>query len=679
MKRILLIVALLLLPSLAHAQGGGLMPDVLQQFNDELGLPLFSGFVCTTLTGTSNSNLPTYPTAIDAQNLTNPNANPVLLDSAGRGTIWLGTGTYRIVTYKAGTGNTCNGTVVGAAVKTVNGVAGYGSLLLLNNTWTGTNTFTGAVTATAINNRQYCITGANLGSKAAAALAALGGPGIADCSNLSGAATQAITANVTIGTGQTLVMPAAPTTLSASIVAPNAGAVLAGPVPCTLNTNCPASITRSGTAAMLVIGGNSGAFPSGIYVHDISFNGNGSAGDCIDLNYAYNVYIDRVHCYNGGASSALNLTGNVFDAWINDGTWYVWGDATHPTINLAGGVGTVTDIHFNGNQIGENGNSNPSVISDANTVQVSWIDNKFHTTGTSQPWKILWGGYRSRWIGNSFQADAAGCTDGMIHFTLGPNDLAGNTFTDVNNCSAIVLSGTGQANITGGTVTGTAAGSGAILTTATFGGIASVNAVMFEGMNTAMDTSLGAGTLSIIGNNFTGVTNTLKVNLTNTYQPIKNGYPTKYTPTYTGVANVTSTGGVQTAMYTVVNDIVTVDGTFVSVTPTTAATLTTLDIALPVTSTLSAQNDCIGLSSTNSVASEVGTILADMANHKCELFFIPTTNSTRTVVLRFSYRIDGILPETWWQWLTWNLAGWVLWLNRRRFDERRRFQLGRIL
>jgi hypothetical protein len=509
--------------------------------------------------------------------------------------------------------------------------------------------------------------GVDLGAKSAAALASLAtNGGLVDATGLSGA--QTISSNVTIGTNETLLLGPSAITLNAgvSILAPYSSSTLAGSVPCAPDAaSCVIDIKRaSGTSPMLSIGGNSGFFAAGIYVHDISLNGNGGAGDGIDISYAYNVYLDRIHVYNGGASSALNITQNVFDSWINDNSLYVWGDTTHPTINLAGGANSVTDIHFNGNQIGENGNSNPSVISDANTIQVSWVDNKFHTTGTSQPYKVLWGGYRSRWIGNSFQADSAACTDGMVHFTLGPNDMVGNEFTDVNNCSAVVLSGTGQANITGGTITGSAAGTGAILTTVTFGGVASVVGVTFEGMNTAIDTSLGAGTLNVIGNNYLSIPNPLKVNLTNTYQPIKTGYPTKYTPSYTGIANVTSTGGVQTAMYTVYNDLVIVNGTFVSVTPTTSATLTQLDISLPVASTLAAQNDCIGLAGTNSVNNESGTILADTVNHKCELYFIPNSTSTRTLVLNFSYRIDGIVPDSLWTWLLWNLAVGLLFRKR---------------
>lgn len=121
MKKLLLILALLT-PSLSFGQTL-LLPGVLQQFTDESGVPIAGGFVCTTISGTG-TNLATYPTAADALANTNPNANPVVMDAAGRVTVWLKpSSTYRIIVYKAGTGNTCNGTAVGTAVRTMDAVS----------------------------------------------------------------------------------------------------------------------------------------------------------------------------------------------------------------------------------------------------------------------------------------------------------------------------------------------------------------------------------------------------------------------------------------------------------------------------------------------------------------------------------------------------------------------------
>lgn len=123
MKRLIPIAALLAFLWANAAYSQALLPFVEGQFFDNNGNPLASGKICTYVTGTS-TNLATYPTFTDAVNSTNANANPVVLDSAGRANIWLKAGsTYRIIIYANGTGNTCNGTAVGTAIKTVDGVA----------------------------------------------------------------------------------------------------------------------------------------------------------------------------------------------------------------------------------------------------------------------------------------------------------------------------------------------------------------------------------------------------------------------------------------------------------------------------------------------------------------------------------------------------------------------------
>lgn len=205
MRKLFLILALLF-PSFAHAQGS-LLPFVEGSFIDSLGVPVASGFVCATLTGTAGSNLATYPTLADANAGTNANSNPVALDSAGRANIFIGTGTYRIVLLNpVGIGSgTCNNTPTGSAIKTVNGVSGFGSLLAANNTWTGTNTFTGTTTINALNGRQSCVTGATADLKAIAALAALPSTGgVADCTNLQGA--QTLASQVVVAANKTLLL-----------------------------------------------------------------------------------------------------------------------------------------------------------------------------------------------------------------------------------------------------------------------------------------------------------------------------------------------------------------------------------------------------------------------------------------------------------------------------------------
>ena len=67
------------------------------QWEDNSGDPLNGGLIESYVAGTSTAK-DTYPTAADADAGTNPNANPVVLDSAGRAQIWLATGQlYKIV------------------------------------------------------------------------------------------------------------------------------------------------------------------------------------------------------------------------------------------------------------------------------------------------------------------------------------------------------------------------------------------------------------------------------------------------------------------------------------------------------------------------------------------------------------------------------------------------------
>jgi hypothetical protein len=62
------------------------------QFIDANGAPLAGGKLYTYVAGTTTP-LATYTTYTGAT----PNANPVILDSAGRASVWLGVGSYKFV------------------------------------------------------------------------------------------------------------------------------------------------------------------------------------------------------------------------------------------------------------------------------------------------------------------------------------------------------------------------------------------------------------------------------------------------------------------------------------------------------------------------------------------------------------------------------------------------------
>lgn len=80
----LITALLLLLPALASAQTGTLAPVPQQVFLDNSGNPLSAGKVYTYLAGTT-----TPATTYSDSGLTTPNANPIILSSAGRATIYL--------------------------------------------------------------------------------------------------------------------------------------------------------------------------------------------------------------------------------------------------------------------------------------------------------------------------------------------------------------------------------------------------------------------------------------------------------------------------------------------------------------------------------------------------------------------------------------------------------------
>ena len=123
----ILLVSTCLIPALVLGQGVTL-PYVQQQFFNATGAPLANGFVCTLAAGTTTP-LATYSNS----SLTTANQNPVRLNSAGRPQsnlgvevqIFLRPEAYKILVYASGTGNTCNGTVVGSLISTRDNVTAW--------------------------------------------------------------------------------------------------------------------------------------------------------------------------------------------------------------------------------------------------------------------------------------------------------------------------------------------------------------------------------------------------------------------------------------------------------------------------------------------------------------------------------------------------------------------------
>jgi len=202
----------------ASAQNSGaLAPALPPQFFNASGAVAASAKLCTIKAGTTTTWQATYSDNALASVL----PNPITLNALGQPTtngstttaVYLsgsGGGSYKFILYAAGTGNTCNGTAVGAAIWTRDNVYDLGQLIV-----------NGLATITSLNNRQYCVTGANFGAKFTAAAALLPSTGgIVDCSNLQGA--QTIASDVFTGQTKpiTLIWPTGTASSSLSLSIP---------------------------------------------------------------------------------------------------------------------------------------------------------------------------------------------------------------------------------------------------------------------------------------------------------------------------------------------------------------------------------------------------------------------------------------------------------------------------
>ena len=141
MKQLLLI---LLFAAPAFGQGVPL-PYSQHEFFGATGTALVNGFVCTLEAGTSTA-LATYSNP----GLTIANQNPIRLNAAGRPSfqgseinIFISPASYKVEVYAAGTGNLCNGTVVGTLISTRDNVTAYNLQTAANLDVTGDLTVSG--------------------------------------------------------------------------------------------------------------------------------------------------------------------------------------------------------------------------------------------------------------------------------------------------------------------------------------------------------------------------------------------------------------------------------------------------------------------------------------------------------------------------------------------------------
>ena len=143
MKRLLLLLLLLASPAMAQVSVS-LSPVPHMQFLNNNGVPLANGCVFTYAAGTTTP----AATYIDSFGVTQ-NANPIILDAGGFANIWLPNAAFKFKVVSAG-GVNCASGVTQWTVDNISGVLG---LLNLNNTFTGTNTFTQPITITPNSNQ----------------------------------------------------------------------------------------------------------------------------------------------------------------------------------------------------------------------------------------------------------------------------------------------------------------------------------------------------------------------------------------------------------------------------------------------------------------------------------------------------------------------------------------------
>jgi hypothetical protein len=202
------ILALFLLcgcPKIAQGQTSvTLGPDAIATFISSSGAPLANGYVCTYAAGT-NTPQSTYTDSTG----TVANANPTVLNSAGRANIWFTSAAYKIVVRDPGGDSACDSG--GGTIEFTTDNFQAQPFLAGNNAWTGnqtfagTSTFNGAVTFSAGGSMTGTITGSPTFSGNPTFS---GSPTFSSSTNFSGGIkTDTITGTIT--TGGTLSMTGA--------------------------------------------------------------------------------------------------------------------------------------------------------------------------------------------------------------------------------------------------------------------------------------------------------------------------------------------------------------------------------------------------------------------------------------------------------------------------------------
>jgi hypothetical protein len=274
----------------------------------------------------------------------------------------------------------------------------------------------------------------------------------------------------------------------------------------------------AGNKIMVLAEGTPSAHVRNFGLRRVYFDGGRTDGHGLVFHYCDTFYLDQVHVRNGGNSSALRLLDDVWDFWFIHSSFVDWGNAGQAAIALLGrgesgsGSGTVTDGHWYANQIGDlvgAGSGSPHLVADPSVTQQRFIDNKFHFTGSGQPFIVSYGGYRTAFIGNSFQA-APASTSFMLRVTSADNVIIGNIFTDCDFGDAIQVDGSGgDAVIMGNTIRSNltpATGRGIAIGSSIWSGSVMIAGNQISHKTIGVELVGGIGTVSMGINQFTGCT-----------------------------------------------------------------------------------------------------------------------------------------------------------------------------
>ncbi|HZM78500.1 MAG TPA: right-handed parallel beta-helix repeat-containing protein [Candidatus Limnocylindrales bacterium] len=364
--------------------------------------------------------------------------------------------------------------------------------------------------------------GVDAGEKIANALADLPSTGgIVDARGLGG--DQTIGAALTLG-NVTLLLGVGTYTLGAGVtIHLQNGSRIVG-AGCSRELGYGTAIRRgAGSATMISAVGTAGAgHIRNFELRDFFLTGSGLAGHGIVVDYVDSFRFENVHCLHGGAGSALRILNDAWDFWIVNCGFSIWGDPANYTIYVAGldGFNQITDGHWFGNQIGELTTGAPILYCNGFVLQQRFVDCKFHLTGGVMTHMIEWWGYRSAFVGCSFQNDTPSSSGGMFRSKGTDTNIIGCHF-HMTYGDAIHVFGTSSLNIVGNVFRGIgtlvpgvevipAPGSG-VVTEAGATGSVSVSGNDFFDLTCGYDFYNGNNFYTLGPSNYTNVTTPLRV------------------------------------------------------------------------------------------------------------------------------------------------------------------------